>query len=157
MIVAETISNLQVSLYLINQLVDIALWAWILMIMIKRVVCRGFDLRPKIILNSIKTLSFISLTKKKFSDLIHNHHYYSDILLLGAALIAVCQFSNQMYSYLIGSKYIITLTTRPFIWIIFNKVITLSVLIKYKKSQPKLFRNIKHELKRILWLEKTTQ
>jgi hypothetical protein len=141
-----------IDLYLINQTLDIILWSWISLIMIKRVICRGFDLRLSTIINSIKGHSFLSLTKKKLYDLIHNHHYYSDILLFLASLVAVVQFSNQFYQHSIGMSGI--LQKRTIIWMLFHKLIELSILIKYKKSQPKVFKDIVQEFKEFKILKK---
>lgn len=147
-------SNFTLNIYLVNQIIDILLWSWILLIMIKRVVCRGFDLRVETVAESIRTHSLISITRKKLKDLLHNYHYISDILLLVASIIAVCKFSNQFYDHSIGSHYEVNIFQRTVVWMIFHKLLTISILFKYKKSQPKLFINIKDELKRlIIWKE----
>ncbi len=153
MIVAEAIvhSKPVIDLYLVNQVIDILLWGWICLIMTKRVVCRGFDLRISTILESIKRHSFMSITRHKLKDLVKNHHYYSDLLLFLASLVAICQFSNQFYSHASGISYGVNLLARTIPWMIFHKLLTISILVKYKKSQPKLFINIIEEFKRINW------
>lgn len=138
--------SLKTNLLLINQGVDVLLWGWIFLIMCKRVVCRGFDLRYSNIISSLKSSNLIQITRKKLKDLIQNHHYYSDILLLFAALIATCQLANQLDSDIEGLKLI--LFPMSFSWLVYRKLIIGSILIKYKTSQPKLFIKIIEEIKR---------
>lgn len=146
-----------IDLYLINQLIDIILWSWILLIMIKRVVCRGFDIRYSTIKESLKTANFRSITRAKLKALISNKYYISDILLLIASIIAVIQFSDQYYIYSIDSPTNHGLITRKIIWMVFQITLAGSILFKYKKYQPKLFTNIKQEviyLVNLLWKNK---
>lgn len=112
----------KIDLYLVNQMIDISLWSWILLIMIKRVICnRGWVVR--------------------------SFHYYSDLLLLLASLLAITQFSDQFYSIITHIRPVPTLLTREIVWMIFHKSLTGAILIKYKNSQPRLFYNIKQEVK----------
>lgn len=114
-------TSLQFNLYLANQIVDILLWSWVFLIMVKRVICRR--------------------------ELSHNHHFYSSICVLFASIIAVTQFGDQLYSVATHTREISKPLTRTFIWMIFHKFITASIIIKYKNSQPRLFYNIGQEIK----------
>jgi hypothetical protein len=128
--------------------------------MIKRVVCRGFDIRYSTIKESLKTANFTSITRSKLGELICNRYYISDVLLLLAATIAVIQFSNQYYSYATIDIQNKSLITRKLGWMIFQILLAGSILFKYKKYQPKLFTNIKQEalhLLGLIWKKKPNQ
>lgn len=126
MIVAQTVSK--IDIYSINQIIDILLYSWICLIMVKRTVCNSFE--PPITL----------------SNIFKYRHFISDGILLVASLIAICVFGDQLYSHIINSKDHHDLLSHTFIWMLFHKLITISLLIKYKNSQPKIFHIIKQEL-----------
>lgn len=126
MVVLTEINSTETNLYLINQIFDILLWSWILLIMIKRVICKKLVTR--------------------------NYHFYSDMFLLLASIVAVTQFSDQFYIIATHIK-VLSYTTRTIIWMIFHKLLTMSILIKYKNSQPKLFYNIRQEIKHLFGLK----
>lgn len=136
-----------VSIYLLNQVIDIFLWSWIILVMIKRVICRGFNLNYCTLKEIITKYNFSNITKKRFKLLLINHYYISDVLLLIAAIIAVIQFSNQFYYHSVHMQDHIL--SRTFIWMIFHKLITVSILIRYKDYQPQLFVEIKREVKQL--------
>lgn len=121
------ISQTTINLYLINQIIDILLWSWVLLIMVKRVVCKKIVVR--------------------------NYHFYSDILLLLASIVAVTQFSDQFYTIATHIRVIPNIT-RSIIWMVFHKLLTVSLLIKYKNSQPRLFYNIGQEIKHLFTKKK---
>lgn len=153
-LITQNSTSLTTNIFLINQLIDIVLYGWVLMIMCKRVICRGLDLRWETILTSIKTRQFTTLTRSKFKQLLSNYHYISELLLLIASVIAVCQFSNQYYSYSIQLKTDNSLLARLIPWMLFHLLLTISIIVKYRKSQPILFTKIGEEIKRKIWRKK---
>lgn len=129
MIIVETTSK--IDIYSINQIVDILLYSWIFLIMIKRTICNKFH--PPI---TIKNLW-------------NRRHFLSDILFLLASIGAVCQFSDQFYAHLIDIKQEHSMLSRTFVWMLFHKLIEVSILLKYRNSQPKVFYIIKEEIESI--------
>lgn len=130
MIVAETTSK--IDIYSINQIIDILLYSWILLIMVKRTICNQFN--PPI------TIRNIWLHK----------HYLSDLVLGIGSMLAVCQFSNQLYAHIIHNNDHPNMLTRTVPWMIFHKLLTISLLVKYKNSQPRVFYIIKEEIQSII-------
>lgn len=123
--------NSVIDIYSINQIIDILLWSWIFLIMIKRSICKKFI--PPI----------------KFIELLKHHHYFSDILLLLASITAVCQFSNQLYSHITNTISSPNMLNRTLIWMFFHKLVTIAILVKYRNSQPKIFYTIVEEVKQL--------
>lgn len=113
--------------YMTNQVVDIILWAWIGLIMLKRVLCKEY-----------KESNF-NIFKVVFSN-----YFIADILLFIAAIIATVQFSNQFYLNITNFHH--TILYRSIGWILFHKLITISILITYRNHQPKIFYEIKQEI-----------
>jgi len=133
-------------MYYAGQLIDISLWSWLLLIMIKRVICRGFDIRLNTIVTAFKQHSFISITREKLHNLIKNHHYYSEILILIASALMVISISNDLYLY--SHNLIDKIQTLDiFKQLVFSKLISIGLIFKFRRSQPKLFSNIKEEIK----------
>lgn len=128
MIIAQATSS-KIDLYSVNQIIDILLYSWICLIMIKRTVCNSFE--PPITLRNI----------------LKYKHFISDSIFLVASLIAICQFSNQLYAHIINIKETShDILSRTYIWMLFHKLVTISLLVKYKNSQPKIFYIIKEEI-----------
>jgi len=119
------------KLQLINQFVDVLLYAWLTLIMFRRVVCRNIICTPKAI-----------FTRRK---LIKNTLYYSDVLLLIMSTITVCILSNEIVSYTSG---ITNSIDRSIPWMGYHKLVTLALIVKYKSSQPKIFNEFIKDIKR---------
>lgn len=119
------------KLQLINQFVDVLLYAWLTLVMFRRVVCRNIMLTP---------MKIISRRK-----LIKNTLYYSDVLLLIMSTITICILSNEIVSCTSGiSDHI----NRTIPWMIYHKLVTVSLLLRYKASQPKLFTHFITDIKK---------
>lgn len=108
--------------------VDILLFTWLTLIMVTRVLCKIFILKEY-------KFSFLRL-----KVLLIRKGYWSDILFLIASIIGVCKFVNQS----ISKNY--TLYNNIF-WIIFINLVCIALLIRYKKSQPKLLLHLYEDIK----------
>src|SRR5882757_10260052 len=87
------INNTIVTTYIANQLIDILLWSWIILIMISRLSCinyKNFKIFIKRYRSEDNHMSIRSLFLKHYISI-------SNFILLLAGLIAVIQFSNQIY------------------------------------------------------------
>lgn len=112
--------------------IDILLFIYLSMIMIKRVVCRAFIIQNQ-------TIDF-----KRFKRLIIQSTYYSDIIILLACLTAVFKLTNSFIldeNFFNGNIY----------WLLFRNLILAGLLIKYKNSQPKLITHLIQEFKQLIY------
>ena len=112
--------------------IDIVLFIYLSIIMIKRVVCRAY------IINDFK------LDFTRFKRLIIKSTYYSDILILIACLTAVIKLTN---SFMLNINFF----DSNIYWLLFRNLILIGLLIKYKSSQPKLITHLTQELKQIIY------
>lgn len=115
----------------IVQFTDIFLYTWLTLIMFRRTVCRGLDITQ------------YNLNFSRFKVLLRRNNYYSDIMLLVGCIIAVCKLSNDFFNYKLMDKDII----RSIYWLIFHKLITISLLIAYRNSQPKIITHLIQDIK----------
>lgn len=109
-------------IYLTSQLLDIVLWTLVVLVLIKR------------------------LGNNQYNYL---YLKWGDILMLLAGIVAIVQFSNQFYYYSIFLKD--SMLNRKWIWMIFQKLVTCSILTTYWRDRPKIFTLIKEELRIIFY------
>lgn len=112
---------------IISQLIygiDIVIFIHLSLIMIKRVIC-----------------SSCPTNINKFKCLLTSREYLTDLLLMLASLIAVCKLTNHL-STLKDS----TQLPDNFQWLLFINIIGIALLIKFRKSQPKLLIHFYEEI-----------
>ena len=112
------------ELQLINQFVDVLLYSWLTLVMLRRVICKHVTYPP------------LKFTKIR---LLRNSIYISEVLLLILVLITVCTLSNEIVSFTSGKSLAIG---RSIAWMIYHKLLTFSLLLRYKHSQPKIIINL---------------
>lgn len=121
------------NLQLLNQFIDVILYAWLTLVMFRRVVCRNIFLTPYSIYSRRK--------------LIKNTLYYSDVLILIMSVITICILSNEIMSCTSGT---IDGINRTIPWMIYHKLVTIALLLRYKASQPKIFTHFINDIKKKL-------